>query len=132
MRFKLPILVALVCATALLSAAAAYAAFTKSVTAAQSVSTQTLQPPTTVVASLTSACKSNKAQQVTVTWTASASAFATGYTIQRDGTTIATVSSATASYIDNGVAHTTQYVYTVLATYQQWSSGAAAPAVTTC
>ena len=129
---KLPVFLALVCVGALLSAAAAYAAFTASVSAAQSVSTQTLQPPTNVVATLTSQCKANKAQQVTVTWTGSASAFATGYTVQRDGTTIATVSSATTSYIDNAVAHTTQYIYTVLATYQQWSSGAAAPAVTTC
>ena len=62
----------------------------------------------------------------------SASAFATGYTIQRNGTTVATVNSTTTSYVDNGVAHSTQYTYTVLATYQQWSSGTTAPAVTTC
>ena len=69
MRRKLPIVLALVSAAALLSAAATYAAFTNIVSAAQSVSTQTLQPPTNVAATLTSQCKSNKAQQVTVTWT---------------------------------------------------------------
>jgi hypothetical protein len=114
------------------TATAAYATFSASDSATQSVSTQTLQPPTTVASTLTSQCKASKAQQVTVTWTASASAFATGYTIQRNSTTVATVSAATTSWIDNTVAHSTAYTYTVLATYQQWSSGATAAAVTTC
>jgi hypothetical protein len=114
------------------TATAAYSMFSSSSSATQSVSTQTLQPPTGVAATLTSVCKANKAQQVTVNWALSGSAFATGYTIQRDSTTVATVSAATTSWIDNTVAHSTSYTYTVLATYQQWSSGATAAAVTTC
>lgn len=114
------------------SVAAASAMFTSSGSAVQSISTGSLQPPTSVVATLTSQCKPSKPQQVTVTWTASASAFATGYTIQRNGSTVATVSSTTTSWIDNTVAHSTAYTYTVLATYLQWSSGASAPSVTTC
>jgi hypothetical protein len=50
----------------------------------------------------------------------------------RDSTIVATVSAATTSWIDNTVAHSTAYTYTVLATYQQWSSGASAAPVTTC
>jgi hypothetical protein len=81
---------------------------------------------------LTAACNHGTKQQVTVTWTASASAYATGYTIQRSGMTPVTVSAATTSWVDNTVAHSTAYTYTVLATFQQWSSGVSAGAVTTC
>lgn len=127
MRRRGAILLALVCAAALLPAAAAYAAFTSGASAAQSVSTDVLQPPTGVNATVAVNCK-----KATVTWTSSASTFETGYTVQRNGTTIATVSATTTSYADSTVARTTQYTYTVLATYQQWSSGATAAPVTTC
>lgn len=120
---------ALVLAAALVVAAAAYASFTRSASATQSVSTNTLQPPTAVVATLTST-KCSKPQQVTVTWTASASAFVTGYTVQRNGTTIATLAATATSYVDNAPAHTTQYTYSVVATYQQWSAGSSATAMT--
>jgi len=131
-RPKLAIAMAVVVCAVGGTATAAYATFSSGDSAVQAISTQTLQPPTGVAATLTSACKANKAQQVTVTWTASGSAFATGYTIQRNSTTVATVSATTTSWIDNTVAHSTTYTYTVLATYQQWSSGATAAAVTTC
>jgi uncharacterized protein YcfJ len=122
------VVVALGCAVALASAAAAFSAFTTGATAAQLVSTQTLLPPTSPGATVAPNCK-----KVTVTWTATASSYATGYTVQRNGTTIATVAATATSYVDNTVAHTTQYTYTVFATFQQWSSsGAAPPAVTTC
>lgn len=118
---------AVVCTAVLVSAAAAYAAFTSGASAAQSISTNTLQPPTAVVGTVAANCKS-----VTVTWTGSLSTFATGYTVQRNGTTVGTVSAATTTYTDSTTSRHTQYTYTVLATFQQWSSGAAAPAVTTC
>ena len=127
MRRRVAILLALVCAASLLSAAAAYATFASGASAAQSVSTQTLLPPTAVTGTVASNCKS-----VTVTWTASTSPFGSGYTIQRNGTTITTVGSTATSFTDSTTSRHTQYAYTVLATYQQWSSGAAAPSVTTC
>jgi hypothetical protein len=123
---------ALVAAVVLGTAAVAYAGFTSATSVSQVVSSATLQPPTSVSASLTSQCNKNKAQQVTVTWTASASTFATGYTIQRNGSTITTVGAATTSYVDNAVAHSTAYTYAVVTTYQQWTAGAAAAPVTTC
>jgi hypothetical protein len=129
---KLPIAVALLACLLGASATAAYATFTSGPTAAQSISTGSLQAPTGAAATLTSVCRSNKAQQITVTWTASASTYGTGYTIERNGATVATVSSATTSWIDNTVAHSTAYTYTVLTTFQQWSSGMGAGAVTTC
>lgn len=127
MRRRLPILLALVCAAALLPAAAAYATFTSGASAAQSVSTDTLQPPTAVVGTVAANCKS-----VTVTWSASASTFESGYTIQRNGTTITTLGATATSFTDSTTSRHTQYTYTVLATYQQWSSGATTPNVSTC
>jgi len=126
MRRRLPILLALVCAAALLSAAAAYATFTSGASAAQSVSTNTLQPPTNLQGTVASSCK-----KVTLTWTGSASAFATGYTVQRNGATLTTVAAGTTTYADSTVAKTTSYTYTVLTTFQQWSAGASIN-VTTC
>jgi hypothetical protein len=131
-RLKLAAAVALLACVLGGTATAAYATFIASGSAMQAVSTQTLLPPTGASSALTSQCNRNKAQQVTITWTASASAFTTGYTIQRNSTTIATVGAATATWVDDTVAHTTAYTYTVLATYQQWSSGVSAGAVTTC
>ena len=126
MRRRVPILLALVCAAALLSAAAAYATFTSGASAGQSVSTNTLQPPTNLQSTVASSCK-----KVTLTWTGSASAFATGYTIQRNGATLATVPAGTTTYVDSTVAKTTSYTYSVLTTFQQWSAGASVNA-TTC
>jgi hypothetical protein len=126
MRRRLPILLALVCAAALISAAAAYATFTSGASAAQSVSTNTLQPPTNLQGTVASSCK-----KVTLTWTGSASAFATGYTIQRNGATLATVAAGTTTYADSTAAKTTSYTYTVLTTFQQWSAGTSINA-TTC
>jgi hypothetical protein len=126
MRRRLPILLALVCAAASLSAAAAYADFTSGASTAQSVSTNTLQPPTSLQGAVAASCK-----KVTLTWTGSASAFATGYTIQRNGTTLGTVGAGTTTYADSSVAKTTSYTYTVLTTFQQWSAGTSINA-TTC
>ncbi len=80
-RLKLAAAVALLACVIGATTSAAYATFTRSGSATQAISTQTLQPPTGAAATLTSQCKSSKAQQVTVTWTASISAFTTGYTI---------------------------------------------------
>jgi hypothetical protein len=125
-------LVALGAAVVLGTAATAYATFTKTASASQSVSTQTLLAPTAPTATLTSQCNRNKAQQVTVTWTGSASTFETGYTVQRDGATVATLGATATSFVDDTVGHSTTYTYTVLATYKQWSTGVTAAAVTTC
>ena len=126
MRRRLSLLLVVVCAAVLVSAAAAYAAFTSGASAAQSVSTNTLQPPTNLQGTVAGSCK-----KVTLTWTGSASAFATGYTIQRNGTTLGTVAAGTTTYADSNASKTTSYTYTVLTTFQQWSAGTSIN-VTTC
>ena len=118
MRRKVSILLAVVSAGALFSAAAAYATFTSAPTDATPVSTNTLQPPTSLQGAVATSCK-----KITLTWTGSASAFASGYTIQRNGTTLATVAVGTTTYADSTVSKTTSYTYTVLTTFQQWSAG---------
>src|SRR3954465_9809892 len=133
-RHKLAAAVALLACVLGGTATAAYATFVSSGSATQAISTQTLQPPTRAGAALTSQCNKNKTQQVTVTWTASTSAFATGYTITRSPAfaSSVTVSAATTAGVDTTVAHSTTYTYTGLATYRQWSSGVTPAAVTTC
>src|SRR3954466_7653499 len=96
-RRKLAVAVALLACVLGGTATAAYATFVSSRSATQAISTQTLLPPTGAGSALTSQCNKSKAQQVTVTWTASASSFATGYTVQRNSATVATVSAATTS-----------------------------------
>jgi hypothetical protein len=126
MRRRLSVFLALVCAAALVSAAAAYATFTGAASAAQSISTNTLQPPTGLQGVVASSCK-----KVTLTWAASSSAYATGYAILRNGTPLGTVPAGTATYSDSGVAKTTSYTYTVQTTFQGWTAPTSVN-VTTC
>jgi hypothetical protein len=68
---------------------------------------------------------------VTLTWAGSASAYATGYTIQRNGTTLGSLPAGTTTFVDSTASKTTAYTYTVLTTFQQWSAGTSLN-VTTC
>jgi hypothetical protein len=97
------------------------------------VSSATLAAPTGAAAT-TSACTKHDATtiQVGVSWTATSSAFASGYTIMR-GTaaggpfsTVGNVSGrATVTFTDTSgtMAINTVYYYVVVATFASWSSG---------
>ena len=129
-----------ICALAvtLATAAAAFAGFAISTTATQAVSTATFAPPTGPSAVQVS-CKNNKPPQISVSWTASASAFTTGYAIYRSTTSgggytqIGTVNASTATFTDpsTSLAYTTTYYYVVDATYQSWSARSSEASVTT-
>ena len=122
----------------LATAAAAFAGFTQSVSGAQTISTATFAPPTSPAAIQVS-CKNNKPPQISVSWTASASGFTTGYTIYRSTasgggyTQIGTVNASTTTFTDpsSSLAYTTTYFYVVDATYQSWSSRSSEAQVTT-
>jgi hypothetical protein len=111
-----------VCAALVLIACtltAALAAFDNASTAAGSVSTSTLAAPTSLVASGTG--------PITLTWTATASTYATGTRIMRGTasggpyTQVALVTPrTTTTYVDTAVPGT--YYYVVQAYYQQWTS----------
>jgi hypothetical protein len=126
-------------AAALITASLAGASFTSAATGGPiRISTATLQPPTGTTATQTN-CNNNKPVQITISWTATTSAFAAGYSIQRSTTsggpysTIGTTPIATTTYIDNNptLAYTTTYYYVVQATYQSWTATSNLATVTT-
>src|SRR5579864_303132 len=97
------------------------------------VSSATLAAPTGAAAT-TSACTKHDATtiQVAVSWTATSSAFANGYTIMRGTasggpfTTVGNVSGrSTVTFTDTSgtMALSTNYYYVVVATFASWSSG---------
>jgi hypothetical protein len=96
------------------------------------VSSATLAAPTAAAAT-TSACSKHDATtiQVAVSWTATSSAFASGYTIKRGTavggpfTTVGSVSGlATVTFTDTTgtLAISTNYYYVVVATFASWTS----------
>jgi hypothetical protein len=94
----------------------------------QQLATATLQPPTGVAAARGN-CVPVLSVEVTVTWTATASAFADGYQVFRSATSggpyslVGTVGGrATTSFTDTGVTFLTTYYYVVQATRNRWRS----------
>jgi len=124
-----PVLVALLTGAALATAAGALADFATNDSASQTLATATLAPPTSTAAAQVS-CKNNKPPQISISWTASASGFTTGYTIYRsttDGsgyTQIGTTGSSGTSFSDPSttLAYNTTYYYVVDAAAQAWSA----------
>jgi hypothetical protein len=115
-----------------LSGALAWATESSTAVAGIQVSTATLHPPGSV--SATVSCPNKKKGDVLVTWTASSSAFTTGYTVTRSGGaafTPVSLGAGATSYDDTTVVGATTYTYTVTATYLSWSAAGSAPAVTT-
>jgi hypothetical protein len=113
----------------LATAAAAFAGFATSSSAGETISTATFAPPTVPSAAQVS-CKNNKPPQISISWTASASSFTTGYTLYRSTTSgggytqVGTVNAATTTFTDPSttLAYTTTYYYVVDATVQSWSA----------
>ena len=106
--------------------AGAAGGFTTSVSATNSVSSATLQPPTGL--SLSNDCHVLGQTDVRLNWTASNSPFRTGYDIRRSPTlngTYVTVGSVTGTppantYLDTSTAHSTTYYYVVRTTRNSW------------
>ena len=125
-------------AAALASAAAAFAVFDASTSAAGTISTATISPPTGPAAVQVS-CKNNKPPQISISWTASPSSFTSGYAIYRSTTSgsgytqAGTVNASTTTFTDpsTSLAYTTTYYYVVDATYQSWSARSSEAQVTT-
>ena len=97
------------------------------------MSSATLAAPTGAAAT-TSACTKHVTSsiQVAVSWTATSSAFATGYTIQRGTSatgpfstvgTVVGLNTVTFTDTSGTLALSTNYYYVVVATFASWSSG---------
>jgi hypothetical protein len=111
------------------SSIAVSATFTKATTpVAAAMSSGTLASPTGVTA-VNGACAILSSTKVDLTWTASASTFATGYVILRSTTSgsgytsIGSVSGrSTTTFTDSTSAFSTTYYYVVRATRNNWLS----------
>jgi hypothetical protein len=138
MRARLLVLGAAV-ALALASASAALATFSSSAAGGpMGLSSATLAAPTSPSAAQVN-CQKNKPVQISVSWTATSSGFATGYAIRRATTsggpysTVASVAISATSYTDASasLAYSTTYYYVVEATYQSWTADSSQSSVTT-
>lgn len=117
---------------------AALATWSSSVsTGPMTVSTATLADPTNLTAANNSGvCIKNtpSSLEVDLTWTATTSPRATGYTILRNGTQVGTASPASAtgwSDTTGKLAFSTSYTYTVESTVGGWTSPGATVSITT-
>lgn len=106
----------------------ALAAYTSSPTATGTYSTGTVSPPTSLAAAA-GPCTVGVSASIPLTWTASASAWADGYEVQRSlvsggpYTSVATVSGAgTTTYTDGPLTFSTTYYYVVRTTKAAWRS----------
>jgi hypothetical protein len=124
---------------ALAAASIAAAQFTSSLAGgSMNLSSSTLAAPIGITPVQTN-CKNNKPVEITVTWAATTSAYATGYTVQRATTsggpfsTVGTVAIGTTTYVDTApvLAYTTTYYYRVQSTYLSWTAASTQGAVTT-
>ena len=118
-----------------LTATLAQASFFRSQSASLPVATGSLAAPTGL--SAVPGCAGTLNPKITLSWTATASTFATGYVVRRrlDGgiyTTVATVSGrTTTTYTDTGLLGNTAYQYVVQASYESWTADSSAASATT-
>jgi hypothetical protein len=125
-------------AVALAFTSLAIAQFTRTASSTLPVSTTTLAPPTAVSPTQTN-CRNNRPPEITVAWTATTSAFATGYTVERAPAaagpyaTVATLAIGTTSTVDPDLtlAYATAYYYRVHSTFRSWTGTSAVASVTT-
>jgi hypothetical protein len=100
--------------------------------------TATLSPPKGVSATQVN-CRTNKNPEIEVSWTATSSAYATSYTVERATagagpyTAVGSVPSGETSYIDKSgsLASSTTYYYRVTTVYRSWSATSTAAPVKT-
>jgi hypothetical protein len=122
-------------AALVLVATPAVATLGDSATASAAFTTTTLAAPTGLTA--TAGCVGLAAAKVTLSWTATTSAFATGYDVYRavgagGSTFLVSVSPrTTVTYVDTAVSLLTQYTYTVKARYASWSKASSTATATT-
>jgi hypothetical protein len=130
---------ALLATAALASAQVALALFTKSAGGGPlTVATSTLSPATSPTASQVN-CRTNKAPEIEVTWSATSSSYATSYTIERATassgpyTSLGSVAFGETAYTDKSgsLAYSTTYYYRVSAVYRSWSATSTSASVKT-
>ena len=115
-------------------AAPVSAAWVTGATASSSFTTTSLAAPTGLTA--TQGCLAT-IRSVTLAWTPSASAFATGYTVFRKtgagsfSQLVTLPGRTTSGYVDTPLAASTTYTYYVQTTYQSWTAASGQASATT-
>ncbi len=137
-RYSFTAIATLVTLVALTSATAAFGVFTAKATGGPiTVASASLSAPKTVKAAQTK-CKTNHTPEILVEWTATSSAAATEYAIERATSSngpyaeVASVSISQRSYTDSSqLGYSTTYYYRVSATVESWSAASSAVSVRT-
>ncbi len=116
----------LVAAATLGPAVAAFASFATSATAAHTLTSGTLEPPTSLNVS-TGCSLLVLGPKADLSWTATPSTFASGYTVERwRGTTLENTTTVTpriqTTLTETGLRTGTSYTWRVRAFYEQWTS----------
>ncbi|MEO7260226.1 MAG: hypothetical protein ABI047_03050 [Jatrophihabitantaceae bacterium] len=115
----------LLAATLWAAPAAAEASFNKQAASAQSASTAMLHPPTNVSASR-SACS------VTLSWTPTVDATASGYKVYNGATLLLTLTPKTLSSRQFNITKNASYSLTMITTYLNWTSSASTAVPISC
>jgi hypothetical protein len=100
--------------------------------------TATLSPAKAVSAAQVN-CRTNKSPEIEIAWSATTSAYATSYTVERATasagpyTSVASVAINKTSYTDTSgtLASSTTYYYRVAALYRSWSASSSSASVKT-
>lgn len=127
--------VALAVSASVLAGAVAVAAYGDGASASATMSTATLAPPSGL--SVTTACVGLlQGSKATLSWTATPSTFAEGYTLERRRgatleTTVTITPRTTTSYVDSPLSNNTSYTWTLWATAHSWTSTAVSVSGTT-
>jgi signal peptidase I len=117
--------------TLLPASPAAIASFTKTPAAPSATyATATLQPPTSPGGSCLRG--GGPTATGTVTWTASASTFTTGYTVSWTGGSTGSTTTTSSPLTVPGLTKNSDYVFTVTATYNNWTSTSQATPTISC
>jgi hypothetical protein len=124
---------------ALLCAPVALAVFTTTAHGGPlTVGTATLGAPQQPAASQVK-CRTGKNPEIEVTWSATESSYATGYTVERASssngpyTSVSSVSINKTTYVDSAVSltYSSTYYYRVSAVYRSWSTASSVASVKT-
>jgi hypothetical protein len=104
----------------------AEASFNKQAASAQSASSAMLHPPTNMVATARSNCS------VTLTWTPTVDATATGYRLYNGASLMTTITPASTSSKAFSIPKNTPYTLTMLTYYANWTSSTSQAPTVSC
>jgi hypothetical protein len=118
------------------NASMAFAAFSEGVSASHTISSANLGPASNLNATTSCGPPLSLSAKATLNWTATATAFASGYKVERwlgavHQSTATVTPASTTSRVETGLATGTTYTWKVYAYYQSWTSTVVSDSATT-